>query len=135
LIGHKPFKVFLFNAKIMLKKDGKGNFILTGYPTNKGEISMNDHQAFEEVAYFLAGTFHQDMGSPEQALADFIVEATKECLEFTLESLLVFMRTNTTEKEEFIKFHAEFYFPSMGLTPLEWLENVIEQLKEAVKTK
>jgi hypothetical protein len=48
---------------------------------------MNDHQAFEELADFLDGTFHQDMGSPEQALAEFIVEATKECLEFTLESL------------------------------------------------
>jgi hypothetical protein len=98
---------------------------------------MNDHQAFEEVADFLAGTFHQDMGSPEQALADFIVENTKECLEFTLESLLVFMRKNTTEKEkeDFIKSYAEIYFPAMGLTPLEWLENVIGQLKEAVKTK
>jgi hypothetical protein len=98
---------------------------------------MNDHQAFEEVADFLAGTFHQDMGSPEQALADFMVENIKECLEFTLESLLVFMRTNTTEKEkeDFIKSYAEIYFPAMGLTPLEWLENVIGQLKEAVKTK
>lgn len=96
---------------------------------------MNEHQAVEELSDFLSGTFHQDMGSPEQALAEFVVEATKECLEFTLESLLIFMSTNTTEKEkeDFIKSHTEIYFPAMKLTPLKWLESVIEHLKEAVK--
>ncbi|WP_205763215.1 hypothetical protein [Aneurinibacillus aneurinilyticus] len=59
-----------------------------------------------------------------------VVEATKECLEFTLESLLILMSTNTTEKEkeDFIKSHTEIYFLAMKLTPLKWLESVIEHL-------
>jgi hypothetical protein len=39
------------------------------------------------------------------------------------------------EKEEFIESNAEIYFPSIGQTPIQWLTNVVEQLKNAVKTK
>jgi len=98
---------------------------------------MDQHQATEELADFLAGTFHQDMGSPEQALVEFIHESSKECLALTFESVVIFMKSNSTEheKEAFIKTHTAIYFPAIGLTPKEWLENVAQQIKVALNRK
>lgn len=37
------------------------------------------------------------------------------------------------EKEEFIEYYTEIYFPSLKLTPIEWLEQTVEKLKQALK--
>lgn len=91
----------------------------------------------EEVADFLGATFHQDMGSPEEALDEFIEECYKEALLTTLKDCEEFLRNDWTneEKESFIQNKAEIYFPAIGLTPLQWLNKVVEQLRAAVKTK
>lgn len=36
------------------------------------------------------------------------------------------------EKEDFIKSHSEIYFPAIGITSIQWLKSVIEQIKEAI---
>ncbi|MDC2866363.1 contact-dependent growth inhibition system immunity protein [Bacillus sp. BP-3] len=92
---------------------------------------------YEELGDFLAGTFHQDMKSPKEALNEFIMEVTKICIENTKNDILSFLSSNLTdsEKEEFIKYNAYIYFPGFNLTPVEWLKQTLEILKEAIKSK
>ncbi|WP_042473859.1 contact-dependent growth inhibition system immunity protein [Bacillus ndiopicus] len=90
-----------------------------------------------ELEDFLGGTFHQDIDSPEQALDEFIKEASKECLLFTIKYSEEFLNSELTkqEKEKIIQNNAEIYFPAIELTPLQWLVQLIEQIKEVTKTK
>lgn len=91
----------------------------------------------EELEDFLSGTFHQDIGSPEQALDEFIKEASKKCLMVTIKRCEEFLNSELTkqEKENIIQNNAEIYFPAIELTPLQWLIQLVEQIKEGVKTK
>lgn len=91
----------------------------------------------EELEDFLGGTFHQDIGSPDQALNEFIKEVSKECLLSTIKDCEEFLNSNLTkqEKENLIQNNTEIYFPAIELTPLQWLYQLVEQMKEAVKTK
>jgi len=98
---------------------------------------MDEIYDFEELEDFLGGTFHQDISSPEQALDDFINEVNKECLLSTINDCENFLNSSLTEeeKENIIKNNTEVYFPEIKLTPLQWLTNLIDQMKEGVKTK
>ncbi|WP_110926644.1 contact-dependent growth inhibition system immunity protein [Bacillus massiliglaciei] len=91
----------------------------------------------EELEDFLGGTFHQDISSPEQALDEFINEASIECLLSTIKDCEKFLNSNLTkqEKENIIQNNAEVYFPAIELNPLQWLNNLVEKMKEGVKTK
>ncbi|MDR4435256.1 contact-dependent growth inhibition system immunity protein [Bacillus tequilensis] len=93
-----------------------------------------NYDTLEELSDFLEGTFHQDMGSPEQALKEFIAESSKECLVFTIKFCEEFINENMSdqEKESFIKSNTEIYFPAIDLTPLQWLKKVITEIKEAI---
>ena len=91
----------------------------------------------EELEDFLGGTFNQDISSHEQALDEFINEVSKECLLSTIKDCEEFLNSNLTkqEKESLIQNNTEIYFPAIELTPLQWLYQLVEQMKEAVKTK
>ena len=98
---------------------------------------MNDKDyMYEEVSDFLDGTFHQDMGTVEKALNEFIEEAHKVCIENTVKYITEFLRSDlsTQEKEKFIEYYTEIYFPSLKLNPIEWLEQTAETLKQALKS-
>ncbi|AKL86075.1 contact-dependent growth inhibition system immunity protein [Bacillus atrophaeus] len=94
----------------------------------------DNYDILEELSDFLEGTFHQDMDSPEQALEEFILESSKECLVFTIKFCEEFLNKDISdqEKESFIKSNSEIYFPAIGLTPLQWLKKVITEIKEAI---
>lgn len=99
---------------------------------------MNKNYDFiEELEDFLGGTFHQDISSPEQALDEFIKEANKECLQNTIIYCEEFLNSElpAQEKDSIIQNNAEVYFPAIQLTPLQWLNKLVEQIKEAVITK
>lgn len=91
----------------------------------------------EELEDFLGGTFHQDISSPEQALDEFINEVSIECLLSTIKDCEKFLNNSLTkqEKENIIQNNAEVYFPAIKLTPLQWLINLVEEMKEGAKTK
>ncbi|MED0663214.1 hypothetical protein CW755_02325 [Geobacillus thermodenitrificans] len=96
------------------------------------------HNPEDPVFQFLAGIFHQDIDSPEEALQEFVTEENKEYLESAIVFLTEFMNSEHSghEKNEYIQHCADgLYFPALGLTPIQWLKTVVEQLKEAVKTK
>lgn len=90
----------------------------------------------EEVFQFLAGTFHQDIDSPEEALEEFIKEVTQECLKFTVLYLTEFINSDLSdgEKNNYIQSNADgIYFPAFGLEPLQWLDDVIAKIKDAIR--
>ncbi|MGG1167486.1 MULTISPECIES: contact-dependent growth inhibition system immunity protein [Bacillus cereus group] len=97
---------------------------------------MNDKDyIYEELSDFLDGTFHQDMGTPEKALHEFIEEAHKICIGNTINYITAFLNSDlsTEKKEEFIEYYTDIYFPALKLAPLEWLEQTGETLKQALK--
>ncbi|MCY7628877.1 contact-dependent growth inhibition system immunity protein [Bacillus altitudinis] len=99
---------------------------------------MNESSSYlKKLEDFLGGTFHQDIDSPEEALDEFIHEASKECLQSTIKDCQGFSNSPLTiqEKESFIENNAEIYFPAISLNPLQWFDKVIEEMKEAVKMK
>ncbi|MDC2864644.1 contact-dependent growth inhibition system immunity protein [Bacillus sp. BP-3] len=95
------------------------------------------YSPYKELGDFFAGTFHQDMESPEEALSEFIMEVNKTCIENTINDILSFLNGNLTdsEKEEFITYKTYIYFPALNLTAIEWLQQTLEILKESIKDK
>jgi len=87
---------------------------------------LSSNKLEEPVFQFLAGTFHQDNNSPEEAIEELLTKESKKYLEFAIAYL----------KNEYIQSCADgVYFPALSIEPLQWLYQVIEQIKEAVKTK
>ncbi|WOO47635.1 contact-dependent growth inhibition system immunity protein [Bacillus subtilis] len=96
------------------------------------EIKVSD-----PVFRFLGGHFHQDIESPEDALNEYLNEASQKLKERDLIALTEFVNSNYSEadKIEFIEEAADgIYFPEDDITPLEWLKQVTEQIKEHLKT-
>ncbi|MGG0649261.1 contact-dependent growth inhibition system immunity protein [Bacillus mycoides] len=97
---------------------------------------MNDKDyMYKELSDFLDGTFHQDMGTVKKALNEFVEEAHKMCIENIIKYIDAFLKSDLSiqEKEKFIEYYTEIYFPSLKLTPIEWLEQTVETLKQALK--
>lgn len=91
----------------------------------------------EQLKDFLGGTFHQDISSPNHALDEFINEVSKECLLSIIKDCEEFLNSSLTnqEKENIIRHNTDIYFPTIKLTPLQWLINSVEQMKEGIKIK
>lgn len=64
-------------------------------------------------------------------MEEFIKETTQFGIIQTIEHCVTFLDSNLTdhEKEKIIQTNTEIYFPAMGLSPLEWLSEVVVQLK------
>ena len=58
---------------------------------------------------FLAGTFHQDIDSPEEALQELLTEESKEYLEYSIAFLTDFIGSEYSdiEKNEYIQSSAD----------------------------
>jgi len=112
----------------------KQDILLNG---KKGYYMDETYDDIEELEDFLGGTFHQDISSPEQALAEFINEVSMECLVFTIKICEEFLNSNLTQQEKgnIIQSNAEVYLPAIELNPVEWLTNLVEKMKDGVKTK
>ncbi|MCA0924124.1 hypothetical protein LCM03_05535 [Bacillus stratosphericus] len=99
---------------------------------------MNESSSYlKKLEDFLGGTFHQDIDSPEEALDEFIHEASKECLLSTIKDCQDFLNSTLTiqKKESFIENNVEIYFPTISLNPLQWFNQIIGEMEEAVKMK
>ncbi|OYD06130.1 contact-dependent growth inhibition system immunity protein [Paludifilum halophilum] len=85
---------------------------------------------------FLAGVFHQDFESPEEAL-----EMIRECGHIELDDTSKFIRCflelgiSDEDKNKFTEEHSWIYFPALGMTPLEWLKEIVVDLEKSVKIK
>lgn len=101
------------------------------------ELIYMSNDFLEELRNFLASTYHQDINSPEDALKEFINESSKKYLLSTIQRCERLLRCELTEveKEKFLEDNTELNFLGIGLTPLQWLNELVEQMKEAVKIK
>ncbi|MCY7919961.1 contact-dependent growth inhibition system immunity protein [Bacillus vallismortis] len=94
---------------------------------------MIEMKVSDPVFRFLGGHFHQDIESPEDALNEYLNEASQKLKERDLIALTEFVNSKYSEadKNEFIEEAADgIYFPEDDLIPLEWLKQAIEQIKK-----
>ncbi|MCR9037739.1 contact-dependent growth inhibition system immunity protein [Bacillus sp. L381] len=96
------------------------------------EIKVSD-----PVFRFLGGHFHQDIESPESALDEYLNEASNKLKKRDVRALTEFVNSDHSEadKIDFIEEAADgVFFPEDGITPLEWLKQVTEQIKQHIET-
>jgi len=88
-----------------------------------------------ELEVFLGGTFHQDIESLESALDEYIEEEQFEYIIQLTEEIELFLKSDKSVycKEQFIKKNTDIYFPGINRRPIEWLEEVLEKLKNVRK--
>lgn len=91
----------------------------------------------DPVFQFLAATFHQDTFY-EEALQELLEEASTEYLQYAIIFLTDFIKSDyeDNEKNNYIQRCADgIHFESLDITPIEWLKQALETLKEAIKRK
>lgn len=88
----------------------------------------------DPVFQFLVGTFHQDIESPDDVLQELLTEESKEYLEYAIVFLTDFIESehSDNEKNEYIQRADGVYFPAFNLEPIDWLKNVIVQIKKSL---
>ncbi|WP_353854924.1 contact-dependent growth inhibition system immunity protein [Bacillus sp. Bos-x628] len=90
------------------------------------------------IFQFLAGSFHQDIDSPEEALQDLLEEESSEYLKDAIDFLTEFINSDYTdaEKNDYIQSCADgIYFPALGISPLQWLNNVTGEIRKKVQSE
>lgn len=100
---------------------------------DKGEHLMEKHVEISNEA--LTQRLIDDPDITGSSSFNNLETAHKVCIENTIKYITAFLKSDlsTQEKEEFIEFYAEIYFPSLKPTPIEWLEQTVETLKQALK--
>lgn len=87
---------------------------------------------FENTFQFLAGNFHQDIESPEDAYEELLREESRAYLKDAVSFLKEFINSELSQKEKnsFIEESADgIYFPALGQEPLEWLQEITLQIE------
>ncbi|MCY8110671.1 contact-dependent growth inhibition system immunity protein [Bacillus spizizenii] len=98
---------------------------------------MIDTNISEPVFQFLGGIFHQDIETPESALDEYLEEIPKEEQETDIVALKDFINSDYTdeEKNDFIDESADGVdIRSYGVSPLVWLEQVIQKIEKNIET-
>lgn len=95
---------------------------------------MTESNEYKDVINFLAGTFHQDIEDPTDALQEYIKEVGSEWLLHISDEIERFLMSEMSEqcKEEFIKENTCIYFPAIGMKPIVWLKNVLEEIRISI---
>jgi CdiI immunity protein len=90
----------------------------------------------DEAFQFLAGNFHQDIESPEDALEELLRESNKYYLNDAVLFLKKFINSAPTkhEKNNFIEESADgVYFPALEQEPIDWLQDIILKIETKLK--
>ncbi|MGE7666471.1 contact-dependent growth inhibition system immunity protein [Ureibacillus composti] len=89
-------------------------------------------EKYVELENFLSAHFHQDIKSIEEELDEFVQSVTENRILLIINEMKRFLADDKAieEKEEFIEDCCDLYFPELGLRPLEWLEKVVQILKQ-----
>lgn len=91
----------------------------------------DEDEEIDILENFLGGTFHQDMGDPDDELWELLREANVSWLEKLETCIREFLESelDDSQKEKFITDEVYIYFPAFNTTPLEWLKSVLETIK------
>ncbi|AXF32532.1 MULTISPECIES: contact-dependent growth inhibition system immunity protein [Bacillus] len=98
---------------------------------------MIEIEVSDSVFGFLGGYFHQDIDSPESALDEYLEEIPKEEQETDIAALKDFINSDYSdeEKNDFIDEAADGVdIRSYGVSPLVWLEQVIQKIEKNIET-
>ncbi|NTU28079.1 hypothetical protein HPX95_18240 [Bacillus tequilensis] len=98
---------------------------------------MIEIEVFDPVFRFLGGYFHQDIDSPESALGEYLEEIPKKEQEHDIAALKEFINSDYSdeEKKDFIDEAADGVdILSYGVSPLLWLEQVIQKIEKNIVT-
>lgn len=100
---------------------------------------LYNFEYMEKLKSFLAVNFHQDFESEEEAIKEILEDYSDKSLNKVFESIEWFLKADIelNEKNKFIENEAYVYFEQLGLTPVEWLEELLNKLKieKMVKVK
>ncbi|MCY7782508.1 MULTISPECIES: contact-dependent growth inhibition system immunity protein [unclassified Bacillus (in: firmicutes)] len=91
----------------------------------------------DPVFRFLSGFFHKDIYSPESSLDEYLIEIPKEKQENDVVALKEFIKSDYSdeEKNDFIDETAYGVdILSYGVTPIIWLEQVIQKIEKNIET-
>ncbi|MEC1527986.1 contact-dependent growth inhibition system immunity protein [Bacillus spizizenii] len=98
---------------------------------------MIEIEVSDPVFRFLGGYFHQDIDSPESALDEYLEEIPKEEQENDVATLKKFINSDYSdeEKNDFIDEAADGVdILSYGVSPIIWLEQVIQKIEKNIET-
>ncbi|MEK3804277.1 contact-dependent growth inhibition system immunity protein [Bacillus sp. FSL K6-1234] len=98
---------------------------------------MIEIEVSDSVFGFLGGYFHQDIDSPESALDEYLKEIPKEEQETDIAALKDFINSDYSdeEKNDFIDEAADGVdVLSYGVSPIIWLEQVIQKIEKNIET-
>ncbi|MDG3074758.1 contact-dependent growth inhibition system immunity protein [Bacillus halotolerans] len=98
---------------------------------------MFEIKVSEPVFQFLGGIFHKDIETRESALDEYLEEIPKEEQENDTAALKEFINSDYSdeEKNDFIAKAADGVgILSYGVSPLLWLEQVIQKIEMNIKT-
>ncbi|PJZ00513.1 hypothetical protein CPT06_11890 [Bacillus vallismortis] len=98
---------------------------------------MIEIEVSDSVFGFLGGYFHQDIDSPDTALDEYLEEIPKEEQETDIAALKDFINSDYSdeEKNDFIDEAADGVdIRSYGVSPLVWLEQVIQKIEKNIET-
>ncbi|MDL2030908.1 contact-dependent growth inhibition system immunity protein [Bacillus subtilis] len=98
---------------------------------------MIEIEIYEPVFQFLGGIFHQDIETPESALDEYLEEIPKEEQETDIAALKDFINSDYSdeEKNDFIDEAADGVdVLSYGVSPIIWLEQVIQKIEKNIET-
>ena len=98
---------------------------------------MIESNEYDDVEIFLTGTFHQDVEDPKEALLEYIEEVDSLWLLHISKEIERFLMSELSEryKQEFIQEYTDIYYPAIGLKPVEWLMDVLEEIKKSINFK
>ncbi|MFP7692919.1 contact-dependent growth inhibition system immunity protein [Bacillus subtilis] len=98
---------------------------------------MIEIEIYEPVFQFLGGIFHQDIETPESALDEYLEEIPKEEQETDIAALKDFFNSDYSDEEKngFIDEAADGVdVLSYGVSPIIWLEQVIQKIEKNIET-
>ncbi|OEI73780.1 hypothetical protein BG616_06060 [Bacillus subtilis] len=98
---------------------------------------MIEIEISEPVFQFQGGIFHQDIEAPESALDEYLEEIPKEEQETDIAALKDFFNSDYSdeEKNDFIDEAADGVdVLSYGVSPIIWLEQVIQKIEKNIET-
>ncbi|MBJ7894352.1 contact-dependent growth inhibition system immunity protein [Bacillus atrophaeus] len=98
---------------------------------------MIEIEVSDPVFRFLGGYFHQDIDSPEISLGEYLEEIPKEEQENDVAALKEFINSDYSdeEKNNFIDEAADGVdILSYGVSPIIWLEQVIQKIEKNIET-
>ncbi|MGG4201873.1 contact-dependent growth inhibition system immunity protein [Peribacillus frigoritolerans] len=92
-------------------------------------------KSFDELENFLTAHFHQDIVSPDEELKEFVNSVSEKRILLIANEIKYFLAENISNEEKgyFIEECCDLYFPSLGVTPIQWLENVAQKLEKAIQ--